>query len=191
MNLIRSFVKKHGRILRPVLKAVLSVFFEKKYLVGRHFDEGYGGYLFAMRSAWQKNILRLSRPAPWPTGLSCTLSNEKNISFHVDDLNNFQSPGTYFQNFSAHIYIGKGVYIAPNVGVITANHDFDDLDSHGGGQDVAIGDGSWIGMNSVILPGVVLGEKTMVAAGSVVNKSFPDGKVLIGGSPARVLKVLG
>ncbi|HCZ3018802.1 TPA: type 8 capsular polysaccharide synthesis protein Cap8J, partial [Staphylococcus aureus] len=47
---------------------------------------------------------------------------------------------------------------------------------------------SWIGMNSVILPGVELGEHTIVGAGSVVTKSFPEGNVVIGGNPAKVIK---
>ncbi|MDT4068951.1 type 8 capsular polysaccharide synthesis protein Cap8J, partial [Staphylococcus aureus] len=56
------------------------------------------------------------------------------------------------------------------------------------GEDVKIGNYSWIGMNSVILPGVELGEHTIVGAGSVVTKSFPEGNVVIGGNPAKIIK---
>ena len=125
---------------------------------------------------------------PWPTGLTCKISAPENITFHPDDLNNFQSPGIYFQNFKAHIYLGKGSYIGPNVGIITANHKIGNLDEHEDGRDVVIGNNCWIGMNVVILPGVVLGDQTVVAAGSVVTKSFPEGHAIIGGSPARLLK---
>ena len=45
-------------------------------------------------------------------------------------------------------------------------------------------------MNSVILPGVFLGENTVVAAGSVVTKSFPQGYCIVGGVPAKVIKVI-
>ena len=93
-------------------------------------------------------------------------------------------------NFKAHIYVGRGSYIAPNVGIITANHDLYDLDKHQEGRDVVIGDGCWIGMNAIILPGVVLGEHTVVAAGAVVTKSFSRGHVVLGGNPAKVLKEL-
>ena len=41
---------------------------------------------------------------------------------------------TYFNNFSAVIYIGRGVYIAPNVGIITANHNIKNLKSHAPGK---------------------------------------------------------
>ncbi|MFH4151026.1 DapH/DapD/GlmU-related protein, partial [Acinetobacter baumannii] len=88
----------------------------------------------------------------------------------------------------AHIYIGKGSYIAPNVGIITSNHDLADLESHTEGKDVVIGDKCWIGMNSVILPGVVLGNGTIVAAGAVVTKSFKQGNIVIAGVPAKIIK---
>jgi len=45
-------------------------------------------------------------------------------------------------------------------------------------------------MNSIILPGVLLGEKTIVGAGSVVTKSFPDGNCIVAGNPAKVIRNL-
>lgn len=77
-----------------------------------------------------------------------------------------------------------------NVGIIAANHDFYDLDSHQPGQDVVLGEKCWIGMNSVLLPGVVLGTHTIVGAGSVVTKSFPCGNCIIAGNPAKKIKDL-
>jgi acetyltransferase-like isoleucine patch superfamily enzyme len=132
----------------------------------------------------------LAPPLPWPATLGLTISKPRNIKFHPDDLNNFQSPGVYMQNFDGVIEVGRGSYIAPNVGLITANHRIDRLDDHEKGRDIVIGEMCWIGMNSVILPGVILGPRTIVAAGAVVNASFPDGKVVIGGVPAKVLKTL-
>lgn len=185
--IIKYTVKRCALIIAPVIRLFLCLWFTKQYLQGRWF-ESYSGYTWAAKSIIQKNILRLGHPMPWPTGLTCYISNPKNITFDPDDLNNFQSPGTYFQNFKAHIYLGKGSYIAPNVGIITANHKFDNLDEHGEGRDVIVGKECWIGMNAIILPGVILGDRTIVAAGSVVTKSFPQGNILIGGNPAKVLK---
>lgn len=187
---MKAIVKKLIFIFSPLIIFFLKFFYEKKYLNGKHFDNNISGYLYAFRSVWLKNILRLAKPMPFPTALTCTISNSNNIHFHPDDLNNFQSPGTYFQNFLGHIYIGKGSYIAPNVGIITANHEFDNLDGHGNGKDVVIGEKCWVGMNSVILPGVELGGGTIVAAGAVVTKSFPQGKVVIAGVPAKIIKEL-
>lgn len=187
---MRKILKAIALRMKPLLLAIISLFFDKKYLQGRHFEAGFAGIIWALKSIWIKNILRLSKPHPWPTGLTCSISNSKNILFHPDDLNNFQSPGIYLQNFKAFIYIGRGCYIGPNVGLITANHQINDLDMHEEGEDIHLGEKCWLGMNAVVLPGVVLGPKTIVAAGSVVTKSFPEGKALIGGIPARVIKKL-
>ena len=51
---------------------------------------------------------------------------------------------------------------------------------------IVIGDYVYIGTNSLIMPGVTLGDHTLVAAGSVVTKSFPGGLVLAG-NPARIV----
>ena len=184
---MKKILKKIIYMLFPVMKFFLRCFFDDQYLKTKHFNS-LSGYIFAFRSVWVKNILRLSRPMPFPTALTCVISNAQNIHFHPEDINNFQSPGTYFQNFDAHIYIGKGSYIAPNVGIITANHELSNLDVHLNGKDVVIGEKCWIGMNSVVLPGVILGSGTIVAAGAVVTKSFPQGNVVLGGVPAKVLK---
>ncbi|MGL6058453.1 MAG: acyltransferase [Culicoidibacterales bacterium] len=53
--------------------------------------------------------------------------------------------------------------------------------------DITIGNNCFIGYRSLILPGVKLGENTIVAAGSVVTKSFKDGNVVIGGNPAKII----
>lgn len=190
MKTVKKLLKKSFKPIKPLVLIFLSIFFDKKYLRGKHFSNSTAGFIWAFRSIFHKNILRLGRPFPWPTGNTCSISSAKNITFCPDDLNNFQSPGVYFQNFKAHIFIGKGTYIAPNVGIITANHKLNNLDEHEDGLDVTIGKQCWIGMNSVVLPGVILGDNTIVAAGSVVTKSFPLGSVIIGGTPAKIIKEL-
>jgi len=54
-------------------------------------------------------------------------------------------------------------------------------------EPIRIGKKCWIGANAIILPSVELGDNVIVAAGSVVNKSFPD-NIVIGGNPARVIR---
>ncbi|WP_371860829.1 DapH/DapD/GlmU-related protein [Terrabacter aerolatus] len=61
---------------------------------------------------------------------------------------------------------------------------------HAAGEPIIIGDDCWIGMNSVILPGVILGSRTTVGAGSVVTKSFPEGNCIVAGNPAKIIKQL-
>lgn len=183
-------VKRIANFLRPFGKLFFRIWFEEEYISGKYFNNGFSGFLWGFRAVWSRNILRLARPMPWPVALTCYISNPDNIKFHPDSLNNFQSPGTYFQCINAKIILGRGVYIGPNVGIITSNHDFRDLDLHSKGKDVRIGDECWIGMNSVLLPGVVLGNKTIVGAGSVVTKSFPNGGVMVCGNPAKVVRLL-
>jgi hypothetical protein len=181
-------LKRVLRPIRPVMKAILLLFFERQYLTGRYFENSLAGYLWGFRAIWQRNILRLNPPLPFPAALTCRVSRAANIEFHPDDLNNLQGPGVYYQNFAGRIKLGRGCYIGPNVGIITANHDVFDPDKHQPGQDVEIGEKCWIGMNSVILPGVVLGSGTIVGAGSVVTKSYPEGHCVLIGSPARKIK---
>ena len=161
---------------------------DSKYLTGYHFTQQLSGYKWALRSIWSKNILRLAPPTPFPTALTCTISNPQKIFFHPDDIRNFQSEGTFFQNIDAPITIGKGSYIAKNVGIITTNHDLTNLKNHIEGREVIIGEDCWIGMGAIILPGVTLANGTVVGAGSVVTKSILTKNTVIAGNPAKIIK---
>lgn len=55
--------------------------------------------------------------------------------------------------------------------------------------EIKVGNNVFIGLNSIILPGVTIGDNTIVAAGSVVTKSF-EGNCIIGGVPAKKIKSL-
>ena len=57
------------------------------------------------------------------------------------------------------------------------------------GKSVNLGDDLWVGGGAIICPGVTLGNNVIVAAGSVVTKSFGD-NVVVGGNPARVIREL-
>lgn len=185
---VRRFLKYTYRRLYPLFVGFFSLFYDRKYLRGRWFEQTYKGFVWAARGVFWQKICGANRHIPWPVSPFIEISNGRNIIFDPDDLNNFQGKGNYFQNFNGKIYIGKGTYIAMNVGIITSNHDVNNLDEHFPGQDVKIGTSCWLGMNSIILPGVILGEKTVVGAGSVVTKSFPEGHCIIVGNPAKLLR---
>lgn len=78
----------------------------------------------------------------------------------------------------------------PNVHIISASHDLNDYENHTSGPAIKIGDNCWIGSGSIILPGVELANHIVIAAGSVVNKSFTEDNLLIGGIPAKIIKKL-
>jgi len=178
------------QFVKPFIRLLAYICYDRKYIRGRWFEERNTGWLWILKAIWFQKILRFNSQVPFPVNPTTVISNYKNLIFHPDDLNSMQSPGCYFQNFAAKIIIGHGSYIAPNVGIITANHDPYNLDLHLEGKDVVIGKHCWIGMNAVILPGVHLGDHTIVAAGSVVTKSFPQGNCILGGVPAKVVKEL-
>lgn len=147
------------------------------------------GWEWVARGVFHQKIRGINASARWPVAPGQKIANPANIAFHPDDINNFQMPGSYFQAF-AEITIGRGTYIAQNVGIITANHDLLDPDLQAEPRPVRIGEKCWIGMNSVILPGVSLDPHTVVGAGSVVTKSFPDGYCVVAGNPAKIIRRL-
>lgn len=98
-------------------------------------------------------------------------------------------PGCYIQAMNG-IEIGDYCLFGPNVGLISANHDPMDPKKHLAAPPIKLGDHCWIGMNAVVLPGVVLGPRTSVGAGSVVTGSFPEGNCVLAGNPARVIRRL-
>lgn len=170
-----------------------SLFYDKRYLNGKQFDnnEITKGWKVLPKLFVTQKIMGWNRHVPWPCAPGILVGNPKNIIFHNDDLNNFfSSSGNYFQGINAEITIGRGTAIAPGVGIITANHDLNNLSCSAPGKPVTIGENCWIGMNVVILPGVTLGEHTIVGAGSVVTKSFTEGNCVVAGNPAKIIKHL-
>lgn len=169
-------------------------FYDKKYLTGRWFEGKLhglcaSGWVWVTHDAMARILLRQNTAARFPVSHQIKMVGPENIQFHPDDLNNFQSSGIYFQALG-RITIGRGTYIAPNVGLITSNHVPGDLDAHETPRPITLGKGCWLGMNSVVLPGVTLGDETVVGAGAVVTKSFPEGHCVIAGNPARKIREL-
>ena len=97
-------------------------------------------------------------------------------------------PGCVIQG-RGRVFIGDYVEIGPNCMIISGNHDVYDQ-SKVVLKETIIGDYCWLASSSIVLAGVVLGPRTIVGAGTVVTKSFPDGYCVLAGNPARVVKVL-
>lgn len=100
--------------------------------------------------------------------------------------NNFRVEG------NGHVYIGNNCDIAPLVYFFTGTHEVGNCRRRAGAginKVIRIGDGCWLCGGSKILPGVSMGNGTIVAAGAVVAHDFPD-NVLVGGVPAKTIKNL-
>lgn len=92
------------------------------------------------------------------------------------------------------VEIGSNVNLAQGIVVTALNHNFTDctkrIDEQGvSTAKVTIGNDVWIGANATILPGVTIGNHSVVAAGAVVTKDVPPYS-LVGGVPAKILKKL-
>ena len=122
----------------------------------------------------------------YPVHPTCTIANIRKIYVGINS--SVARPGCYLQG-AGTIHFGDYVQLAPNVGILSANHDLYDQRRYNIAP-IVIGDYSWIGMNSIITAGVTLGPRTIVAAGAVVTKSFPKGFCILAGVPAKVVKYL-
>ena len=100
---------------------------------------------------------------------------------------------TALSTANSKIEIGNDVLFASNVLITSENHGIDPetsipyMNQELTGNEVSIGDGCWIGEKVIILPGVKIGKKCVIGAGSVVTKSVPDFSIAVG-NPAKVIK---
>jgi len=111
-------------------------------------------------------------------------------------------------NYGKHITMGKNIFInfdctflalggitieddvliGPKVSLITENHPLHPDQRKGlSAKPIHIKKNAWIGANATILPGVTIGESSVVAAGAVVSKDVPD-NAIVGGVPAKFIK---
>lgn len=139
------------------------------------------------RTLFFQKILGFNRDAYWPMHFTSWANPVENILIGVGTAPGL-SPGCYIQAIGKVIF-GNYTLIGPNVGIISADHDLYDHRTHIGSA-IRIGNYCWIGMNTVILPGVQLGDFTIVGAGSIVTRSFPKGYCVIAGNPAAKIKDL-
>lgn len=91
----------------------------------------------------------------------------------------------------AKVTIGSNVFFAPGVQIYTANHplDAESRRTVENALPITIGDDCWIGGNSIILAGIIIGKGCVIGAGSVVTKDIPDNSLAVG-NPAKVIRKL-
>lgn len=92
-----------------------------------------------------------------------------------------------------HIYIGSNTMIGPNVTIATAGHPIlPELreQAYQFNAPVHIGKNCWLGAGVIVLPGITIGDNSVIGAGSVVTKDIPENVVAVG-NPCRVLREIG
>jgi carbonic anhydrase/acetyltransferase-like protein (isoleucine patch superfamily) len=95
-------------------------------------------------------------------------------------------------DLAAPVRIGHGVRIGHDVSILTVSHAVGSAELRAGTSffaEIVIEDGCWIASRSTLLPGVVVGRGSVVAAGAVVTRSVPK-HTLVAGVPARVVREL-
>ena len=81
-----------------------------------------------------------------------------------------------------HLYVNNHRFASPDIPIIDQGHYVS--------EPVTLKRGCWLGANVIVLPGVTIGENSVVGAGSLVTRSIPAG-VLAAGNPARVIRNIG
>ena len=92
-----------------------------------------------------------------------------------------------------HIYVGDGTMFGPNCVIATAGHPIDPKLRERQLQynvPVHIGKNCWLGAGVIVMPGVTIGDNTVIGAGSVVTKDMPSNVIAVG-NPCRVLREIG
>lgn len=89
--------------------------------------------------------------------------------------------------------IGDEVMMGPNVIMLSASHNFSDITipmTHQGApprKPITIGNDVWIGTRAIILPGITIGNHSIIGAGSIVTKDVPEWAI-VAGNPAKIIK---
>lgn len=188
----------------------MSLFYKALELLSRILVRAYTIVIRSQFGSWGAGSYiefgaKLMFPALVVVGKNVHISEHAWLNAKDDRLDGMPTltigDGTYIGRF-AHINawrqvtIEENVLIADRVFISDADHKCKDIkvpvilqgDAFKG--EVLIKAGSWLGVGVVILPGVIVGRNAVVAANSVVTKDVPDYAV-VGGIPAKVIKILG
>ena len=121
-----------------------------------------------------------------------------NPPFYCDYGFNIEVGKNFYANYNCTILdvgkvtIGDNCMFAPNVAIYTAGHPIhpDSRNSmYEYGIQVSIGDNCWLGGNTIVCPGVKIGNNVVIGAGSVVTKDIPDWSIAAG-NPCRVIRTI-
>ena len=119
-----------------------------------------------------------------------------NPPFYYDSGSHIEVGKNFFANYNctlldvAKIKIGDNCQMAPNVAIYTAGHPIHPVSRNSAyeyGKEVTIGDNVWLGGNTVVCPGVHIGNNVVIGVGSVVTRDIPDWSIAAG-NPCKVIR---
>jgi maltose O-acetyltransferase len=122
-----------------------------------------------------------------------SISIVRKINLSVGDYTFIGSYSVFTGGSGSSISIGSYCDISDHVHFVTGTHDIDTFGNRSAGagcaKDIIVGDGVWIGYGALILPGVEIGNKAIIAAGTVVHKDVAA-RTLVAGSPMKTIRNL-
>lgn len=173
-------LKRPRKVIRNLQYQILSLF-------GPGFsNKRFPPSLLARHVLIQK-MLRINAHVPWPVHWTSQIKSPGKIERGT------RCPGLamccYLDGRNG-IVIGRNTWLGPRVSLISMNHDETDYYGFEESTPIVIGDNCWLATGATVLQGVRLGNHTIVAAGAVVTRSFPEGDVLLAGVPASIVRAL-
>lgn len=179
---------------------------KEKAKAGKLYDANYDEELIAERAVCKERYFTLNNLSPLQRTEREQLIRQllgkagKNIAiespFYCDYGYNIEVGDNCYFNMNcvildgAKVTFGNNVFVAPSCGFYTAGHPLDVEQRNAGleyAYPITVGNNVWIGAQVCVLPGVTIGDNSVIAAGSVVNKSIPP-NVLAAGNPCRVIR---
>ncbi|MDA9855252.1 acyltransferase [Paracoccaceae bacterium] len=129
-------------------------------------------------------VLSFNRSFKYPSNFTSRISYGQKLNIIDDGSSELMkclnlSGGFYLQARSG-ISIHSSVHLAPGVKIISENHDIRNKGSHLPSAPIVIEKNVWLAANCIILPGVTVGENSVIAAGAIVTKSVPKNHKAIG-----------
>ncbi len=179
---------------------------KEKAKAGLLYDANYDEELLRERAICAELTHALNLMPPSKTeerrALLCRLFGKTKGTFTIvspffcDYGYNIEVGENFFMNMNcvildeAKVTFGDNVFVAPSCGFYTAGHPLDVERRNKGleyARPITVGNNVWIGAQVCILPGVTIGDNTVIGAGSVVTKSLPA-NVLAAGNPCRIIR---
>lgn len=179
-----NYIKKMGVVITLYRFIWEQLLLEPIVFIFRWIPGGWG--IFARFFLYKKLLKRMGKKVIIRDGVKITFPE----NVEIDDYSGVND-GCFIEGGAA-VKVGKWVRLSPGVSILTMNHNFELLDIPIKKQGlikkpVTVADDVWIGLNSIILPGVMIGRGAVIAAGSVVTGDVEEYTV-VGGAPAKVIK---